>query len=68
VTAAFIVAAPIAYLMMNRWLQDFAYRIDISVWTFVLVGLLALSIALVTVSYHSFKTAFTNPVHVLRYE
>jgi len=68
VTAAFIVAVPIAYLVMNRWLQDFAYRIDISVWTFILVGLLALLIALVTVSYHSIKTAFTNPVNVLRYE
>jgi len=68
VVVAFVVAAPVGYLVMNRWLQNFAYRIEMSVWTFAGVGLLALVIAIVTVSYHSIKTAFTNPVNVLRYE
>jgi len=68
VVVAFVVAAPIGYLVMNRWLQNFAFRVEIGVWTFVSVGFMALIIALVVVSYHSIKAALTNPVNTLRYE
>ncbi|MCI0692120.1 ABC transporter permease [candidate division KSB1 bacterium] len=65
---AFIVAAPIAYWAMNRWLQDFAYRIDISWWVFILAGGLALVVVLLTVSTQAIKAALANPVEALRYE
>ena len=63
-----LIAWPIAYYAMNRWLQDFAYRIDLGIWAFVLSGFLALFIALTTVSYQAWKVARTNPVDALRYE
>ncbi len=63
-----IIAWPVAYYAMNKWLQNFAYRIDLSWWIFVLAGLLALVIALVTVSYQAIKVARANPVDALRYE
>ncbi|MFB3133080.1 MAG: ABC transporter permease, partial [Rhodothermales bacterium] len=65
---AFVVAAPVAYFAMSRWLEDFAYRIEISWWIFLLAGTLALVIALVTVSYQSIKAALADPVESLRYE
>ena len=68
VLIAFVVAAPLAYLAMHRWLNDFAYRIDIGVGTFFLAGLLALVIALATVSYQAVKAALADPVESLRYE
>ncbi|MCI0696534.1 ABC transporter permease [candidate division KSB1 bacterium] len=68
VLIAFAVASPIAYFAMNRWLQDFAYRIQIGVETFVLAGVLALMIAWLTVSYQSIKAALANPAEALRYE
>jgi putative ABC transport system permease protein len=68
VLAAFIVATPLAYFAMNRWLQDFAYRIDIGWWVFALAGGLALLIALLTVSTQAIKAALANPVEALRYE
>jgi putative ABC transport system permease protein len=61
-------AWPIAYYFMNNWLQDFAYKIEISWWMFVLSGGIALLIALVTVSYKAIKAATANPVRSLRYE
>ncbi|MGH7493576.1 MAG: ABC transporter permease [bacterium] len=65
---AFAVASPIAYFAMNRWLQDFAYRIQIGIETFLLAGVLALMIAWLTVSYQSIKAALANPVEALRHE
>ena len=63
-----LVAWPIAYYAMNRWLENFAYRVDPAIPTFVLGGLLSLSIALLTVGYKTCKAAGANPVDALRYE
>ena len=63
-----LIAWPIAYYIINKWLQDFAYRIDISWWIFVLAGAIALLIALTTVSFQAIKAADANPVESLRYE
>jgi ABC-type antimicrobial peptide transport system permease subunit len=63
-----VIAWPVAYYFMNRWLQNFAYRIDLSVWVFFFSGLAALSIALLTVSFQCIKAATANPVDSLRYE
>ncbi|MFZ1083190.1 MAG: FtsX-like permease family protein, partial [Candidatus Kryptoniota bacterium] len=63
-----IVAWPLAYYIMNNWLKDFAYRTDISVWIFVASGVLALIIALLTVSSHAIRAATANPIESLRYE
>jgi len=63
-----VIAWPIAYFFMHKWLQNFAYRIDLNIWIFILSGLTALVIALVTVSYQSIKAARANPVDSLRYE
>ncbi len=68
VLLANVVAFPLAYLAMNQWLHDFAYRIDMSWWMFALAGGLALAIALLTVSTQAFKAARANPVEALRYE
>jgi putative ABC transport system permease protein len=61
-------ACPVAYYLMNMWLQDFAYRIEISWWIFVLSGSIALLIALATVSFQAVKAAMANPVEALKYE
>jgi putative ABC transport system permease protein len=63
-----LIAFPIAWWAMNKWLETFAYRISIAWWTFVLVGLLAIVIALVTVSFQAIKAAIANPVQSLRSE
>ena len=68
VAIAFIIATPIAWYAMNKWLESFAYKTDLSWWIFALAGLLALVIALVTVSWQSWKAATRNPVEALRYE
>ncbi|MEQ9438280.1 MAG: FtsX-like permease family protein [Cyclobacteriaceae bacterium] len=68
VVVASLLAAPIAYLLIDRWLQDFAYRVDINVLLFALAGFAALLIAFATMSFHSLKTARLNPVVSLRYE
>ncbi len=68
VLVAFAVATPLAYFAMQRWLQDFAYRIDIGWSVFALAGGIALGIALLTVSYQALKAALANPVEALRYE
>jgi len=63
-----IVAWPLAWFIMNKWLQNFAYRVNIGIWIFILSASLALIIALITVSYQSIKAALANPVESLRYE
>jgi ABC-type antimicrobial peptide transport system permease subunit len=63
-----IIAWPAAYYFMSKWLQDFAYRIDISIWIFIISGGIALLIALFTVGYQAVKAALANPVKSLRYE
>ena len=68
VLVAFVVAAPVAYVVMDRWLNDFAYHIDVPWWVFPAAGVAALLIAWLTVSYQSVKAALTNPVKALRYE
>ncbi|MCI0691634.1 ABC transporter permease [candidate division KSB1 bacterium] len=65
---AVIAATPISYFFINRWLQNFAYKIDVGIGIFVLAGALALMIAWLTVSYQSIKAALANPVESLRYE
>ena len=68
VAAAFIIATPVSYFTMNRWLQNFAYKTSLNWWIFALSGLLALGIALLTVSWQSWRAATKNPVEALRYE
>ncbi len=68
VLIANVIAWPVAYYFMNNWLKDFAYRIHISLWTFILAGCLALIIALLTVTLHAIKAAMANPIKSLRYE
>jgi putative ABC transport system permease protein len=68
VVIAFIVALPIAWFIMNKWLQNFAYKTEISWWIFALSGTIALGIALLTVSWQSWRAATRNPVEALRYE
>ncbi len=68
VLVANIIAWPIAYFAMNKWLQNFAYRINIGWWTFLLAGAMALVIAILTVSYQAIRAATANPVEALRYE
>jgi len=68
VFVSFVLAAPLAWFFMNKWLQDFAYRIDITLWVFVVAGLLAITIALLTVGFQAVKAALANPVKSLRTE
>ncbi len=65
---AFLIAGPIAYYLMEQWLQEFVYKIDLKLLTFVLSGMLALVIALLTISYQAMKAALVNPVDALRHE
>ena len=68
VTVAFVIATPIAFYAMHKWLENFAYKTPLSWWIFALAGLLALGIALLTVSWQSWRAATRNPVEALRYE
>jgi putative ABC transport system permease protein len=68
VLIAIVIACPLAYYIMHQWLQDFAYRITIEWWVFALAGLLAVVIALATISYQALRAAMTNPVTSLRSE
>ena len=66
VVIAALIASPIAWWLMNEWLKDFAYRVNIGWWIFLISGLLALTIALITVSFQSIRAALANPVRSLR--
>jgi putative ABC transport system permease protein len=68
VLISIIIASPIAWYAMDKWLQNFAYRINISWWVFALAGAIALIIALLTISFQSYRAAGKNPVEALRYE
>jgi putative ABC transport system permease protein len=68
VLIASLIAFPVAWWIMNRWLQDFAYRITISWWVFIVASLAAICIALITVSFQAIKAAIANPVKSLRTE
>jgi putative ABC transport system permease protein len=68
VVIAFIIAAPVAWFAMHKWLQNYAYRVDISWWIFFATGVLAILIALFTVSVQAIKAAVANPVAALRSE
>jgi putative ABC transport system permease protein len=65
---AIIIAWPLAWLAMSNWLEDFAYRIDLTVFPFLIAGIIALIIAWLTISYQSIKAALANPIEAIRYE
>ncbi len=65
---AFVIACPIAFYAMNKWLHNFAYKTELSWWIFVASGIIALVIASLTVSWQSWRAATRNPVEALRYE
>jgi putative ABC transport system permease protein len=66
VFASFLIAFPITYILLNRWLQDYAFKISVNVWMFILPGLLILLVAVLTVSFQAIKSALSNPVKSLR--
>ncbi len=68
IVIAFLIVSPITYYALHRWLESFAYRININLLLFVLGGALALVIGLLTISYHTLRSARSNPVKALRYE
>ena len=68
VAIAFVIATPVAWYVMNNWLSDFAYRINISAWIFMAAGMLTIFIALATISFQAIKAAIANPVKSLRTE
>jgi len=65
---AFLIAAPAGYFAMNKWLESFAFRIDLSVWIFAAAGLVTAAAALLTVMYQSLKAARIDPASSLRSE
>jgi ABC-type antimicrobial peptide transport system permease subunit len=68
VILAMLIASPVAYYLIHQWLQSFAYRVNISWWLFVLAGISAILIAMLTISYQAVKAALANPVKTLRAE
>jgi putative ABC transport system permease protein len=66
VLIAIVIASPVAWYVMSRWLQDFAYRIQISPWMFIIAGLFAIFIAIITISFQAIKAAIANPAKSLR--
>ncbi len=68
ITISFIIAIPLSWYIMNKWLQNFAYKTELNWWIFAMAGFLTLGIALLTVSWQSWKAATRNPVEALRYE
>jgi ABC-type antimicrobial peptide transport system permease subunit len=68
VLIAILIASPIAWLLMQNWLESFAYRISINIWAFVIAGTVAIVIALLTISFQALNAARANPVKSLRTE
>jgi len=68
ITIAFIIASPVAWYFMDKWLQDYVYRINISWWIFIVGGISSIIIALITVSFQAIKAALANPVKSLKTE
>jgi putative ABC transport system permease protein len=68
VAVSFIIATPVAWYLMSKWLENFAYKTTLSWWIFGLAGLIAIGIALLTVSWQSYRAASKNPIEALRYE
>jgi putative ABC transport system permease protein len=68
VLIAIVIAAPIAWYALNKWLNGFAYKTELGWWIFGLAGIIALGIAILTVSWQSWRAAIRNPVEALRYE
>jgi putative ABC transport system permease protein len=68
VVVAFLVASPVAWYAMHKWLQNFIYKTELSWWIFLLAGIIAFGIALLTVNWQSWRAATRNPVEALRYE
>jgi len=68
ISLAIVIASPVAWYIMNDWLNGYAYRIDITIGIFILAGLLAIAIALITISFQTLKALFANPVKSLRTE
>ena len=68
ISIAFLIAVPVAYYFINKWLQNFAYRISIGWWMFALAGILIITVAMITISFQAIKAALANPVKSLRTE
>ncbi|HVV53827.1 MAG TPA: FtsX-like permease family protein, partial [Mucilaginibacter sp.] len=68
VLVSILIASPVAWYMMNKWLMEFSYRIQIHAWAFVVAGVMAIVFALLTISSHAIKAAMVNPVKSLRSE
>jgi putative ABC transport system permease protein len=68
IMAGLVIATPLSIYIMQRWLQNFAYKTDIGIWAFVMAGIIALVVAMMTVGWHTYKAATRNPVEALRYE
>jgi putative ABC transport system permease protein len=68
VAVSIIIAMPVSYIAIHKWLESFAYRVDISLWVFLAVGLTAIIIAFATVSIESITAATANPIKSLRIE
>jgi putative ABC transport system permease protein len=68
VLVAFIIASPVAWYVMHKWLQNYVYKTELSWWIFLLSGIISFGIALITVNWQSWRAATRNPVEALRYE
>ena len=62
------IASPVAWFLMSKWLEDFAYKAALNWWIFVLAGVMVLAVTLLTVSFQTYKAAVRNPIESLRYE
>jgi len=68
VLIAFVIATPVAWYVMHRWLENYAYKTDISWWIFIVTGIASYLITMITIGYQSYKAAVVNPVETLRSE